>query len=382
MFLILIITITFTLAAKIPEPCCSKKTVGDLSYTLVNSEDTSIASRYGCKSNCVYQQDDSPGALFCFAVGDLPTNCADAVSVTASTKLTTTTKSAITTEVVSGSYLYLSETKIVDLTSFQEISCNQQWPERKLEWAIARLVSYNNTKEVMLCGGIGRTGCHIWTENGWIQSDTSFNRFWAPASETSAGLLVTGGSDTWKPLKSSLLFTTEWEDFGEIPVATNSHCQVTVDNTVYIFGGFTDSGEIGETYKLTSSNRWSKLSSLNTKRRNHACVEWDGGILAIGGFVNGDGLSTVERYDIESNQWISFTPLLVKLYRHQAVVWGDDVYVLGGYDSTNRVYNKVVYKLKKGSQTWEVVPGVSVDLGTDKRSIFPYLITSNIHCNN
>ena len=101
-------------------------------------------------------------------------------------------------------------------------------------------------------------------------------RFWAPASETSAGLLVTGGSDsidTPKPLKSSLLFTTEWEDFGEIPVATNSHCQVTVDNTVYIFGGFTDSGEIGETYKLTSSNRWSKLSSLNTKRRNHACVE-------------------------------------------------------------------------------------------------------------
>ena len=207
-------------------------------------------------------------------------------------------------------------------------------------------------------------------------------RFWAPASETSAGLLVTGGSDSIDTLKSSLLFTTEWEDFGEIPVATNSHCQVTVDNTVYIFGGFTDSGETGETYKLTSSNRWSKLSSLNTKRRNHACVEWDGGILAIGGFVNGDGLSTVERYDIESNQWISFTPLLVKLYLHQAVVWGDDVYVLGGYDSTNRVYNKVVYKLKKGSQTWEVVPGVSVDLGTHKRSIFPLVITSNIHCNN
>ena len=59
----------------LPEPCCFKKTVGDLSYTLVNSEDTSIASRYGCISNCVYHQDDLPGKLFCFADGDLPATC-------------------------------------------------------------------------------------------------------------------------------------------------------------------------------------------------------------------------------------------------------------------------------------------------------------------
>jgi len=99
MFLLLILTITFSLGAKIPEPCCSRKTVGDLSYTLVNSEDTSIASRYGCISNCVYQQDDLPGSLFCFAVGDLPTNCTGAVSVPTTLKEpTTTTQSAITTE--------------------------------------------------------------------------------------------------------------------------------------------------------------------------------------------------------------------------------------------------------------------------------------------
>jgi len=99
MFLLLILTITFSLAAKIPEPCCSRKTVGDLSYTLVNKDDTSIASRYGCISNCVYQQDNLPGSLFCFAVGDLPTNCTGAVSVaTTLTEPTITTQSAKTTE--------------------------------------------------------------------------------------------------------------------------------------------------------------------------------------------------------------------------------------------------------------------------------------------
>merc|ERR1719308_466724 len=62
-------------AGPLTGPCCNKKDVGNLSYTLVSSEDTSIASTYGCKSNCVYEQDDLPGSKFCFAVGDLPTAC-------------------------------------------------------------------------------------------------------------------------------------------------------------------------------------------------------------------------------------------------------------------------------------------------------------------
>merc|ERR1719308_354488 len=62
-------------AGPLTGPCCNKKDVGNLSYTLVSSEDTSIASTYGCKSNCVYEQDDLPGSKFCFAVGDLLTAC-------------------------------------------------------------------------------------------------------------------------------------------------------------------------------------------------------------------------------------------------------------------------------------------------------------------
>lgn len=214
----------------------------------------------------------------------------------------------------------------------------------------------------------------------------------AAASQTSAGLLVTGGNTEVtggsKLLSSTLLFTTTWQDFTELPVATSLHCQVTVGDTVYIVGGYTDSDVLGDTYKLTSSNQWSLISSLNTPRSLHACVEWDGGILAIGGrgsgFIDVDRLSSVERYDVVSNKWFDFTPILpVKLEYHQAVVWGGDLYVLGGWDHTNGGINKEVYKLKKGNQTWEVMPGVSVDLGTDyKRPIFPAIITNNIHCNN
>ena len=57
------------------DPCCIHKTVGPVSYTLISSNDTTIASTYGCKSNCVYEQDDQPGSAFCFAAGDLPAAC-------------------------------------------------------------------------------------------------------------------------------------------------------------------------------------------------------------------------------------------------------------------------------------------------------------------
>ena len=87
--------------------------------------------------------------------------------------------------VVSGSYLYLSENVILKMPTFQEISCDQQlqWHENEVGGTSAGLVSYNNTKEIMLCGGYehdydyeGMTGCYIWSEQGWIQTDTTFNR--------------------------------------------------------------------------------------------------------------------------------------------------------------------------------------------------------------
>ena len=62
------------------------------------------------------------------------------------------------------------------MPTFKEMSCNQQWPENKLNHASAGLVTYNNTKEIMLCGGYRITGCRIWTKEGWVKSDTTFDR--------------------------------------------------------------------------------------------------------------------------------------------------------------------------------------------------------------
>ena len=68
------------------------------------------------------------------------------------------------------------------MPSLQEISCDQNWPDYKLDGASAGLVSYNNTKKIMLCQGYEydydyeAPSCYFWSEQGWIKSDTIFNR--------------------------------------------------------------------------------------------------------------------------------------------------------------------------------------------------------------
>merc|ERR1739838_177123 len=53
-------------------PCCSEKTVGGVSYTLVEEKDTSA---YDCLNNCVYEQAGNQGSKFCFARGNLAVTC-------------------------------------------------------------------------------------------------------------------------------------------------------------------------------------------------------------------------------------------------------------------------------------------------------------------
>ena len=55
-----------------PERCCQRKTVGDKSYTLVESGGE---VQPGCKSSCVYTEDDDPSKVFCFGPGDMSVTC-------------------------------------------------------------------------------------------------------------------------------------------------------------------------------------------------------------------------------------------------------------------------------------------------------------------
>ena len=57
--------------------CCAEKKVGNILYTLVESDKEDTTQNFGCKDGCVYTADEDPIDKFCFKAGDLPVTCLD-----------------------------------------------------------------------------------------------------------------------------------------------------------------------------------------------------------------------------------------------------------------------------------------------------------------
>ena len=56
-----------------PDMCCTRKTVGGISYSLMGSDPST--QEVGCGDSCVYSRDDLPGSRICFLKGGLPSTC-------------------------------------------------------------------------------------------------------------------------------------------------------------------------------------------------------------------------------------------------------------------------------------------------------------------
>ena len=72
----------------------------------------------------------------------------------------------------------------------------------------------------------------------WLQQPLITRRYYAAASMSPAGILVTGGVDASGTLLSSteVLTGEGWVAGPDIPVAVWRHCQVSVGSRVYVSG--------------------------------------------------------------------------------------------------------------------------------------------------
>merc|ERR1712055_722271 len=59
------------------DSCCKEKRVGDILYTLAESDMDDETSKFGCKDGCVYTADEDPVDKFCFKDGGSPITCLD-----------------------------------------------------------------------------------------------------------------------------------------------------------------------------------------------------------------------------------------------------------------------------------------------------------------
>lgn len=115
----------------------------------------------------------------------------------------------------------------------------------------------------------------------------------------------------------------------------------TVDDAVYMAGGFSQFGPLDRFERYTLSGGSTALAPLAAPRGNLALVSTDGAfgsdLFAIGGGNGSAVFSTVERYDIGRNAWEPVEPLQTAREGAVAAYLDGAIYVVGGRDATGNV---------------------------------------------
>merc|ERR1712013_119591 len=323
MLLILILTFAPSCLFAGPlTPCCNKKTVGNVSYTFVNSEDTSVASTYGCMSNCVYEQDDVPGSLFCFADGDLPTTCRGPKKIL----YIGSGEYAGTTEIFS-----ISGEKDAD-SILTETSCSIEENARTIR---SGEVEFEHGGTFYRCGGSDpniayseypyTNECFSLVNFKWMETKPMLYRRWGAGVVTlpNSTIFVTGGqnsSGTAKPMldTTEMFDGTSWTRGPDMPVALTQHCMALLpDGDVLISGGWPngrldDSAIFGETAKTFvysfKDGIWREKPSMSIQRVYHACAVlngevWVGGSGPHGQDYENDLVGSTEIYNHQTETW-------------------------------------------------------------------------------
>ena len=111
-------------------------------------------------------------------------------------------------------------------------------------------------------------------------------------------VLVSGGYGDSR-LQSSEVLTASalsWSAAIELPSVRSAHCMLQLTTgQLFLHGGSTGSGSVGDTYISTDMRTWERRRSSKKTRQYHACVEHDGYIWLADG--------TTEKYDLKTNSW-------------------------------------------------------------------------------
>lgn len=110
-------------------------------------------------------------------------------------------------------------------------------------------------------------------------------------------------------------------------------CVVSAQDHIYCGGGF-NGGVLADffSYDPIDSN-WVTLTSMPTARRGAAAAEVNGRIYVMGG----NGLRSVECYDIEGGTWSTISNMNNPRYLFSACVLGEKIFVIGGQQSNNTI---------------------------------------------
>ncbi|NML61663.1 hypothetical protein HHL21_11340 [Massilia sp. RP-1-19] len=168
-------------------------------------------------------------------------------------------------------------------------------------------------------------------------------------------------SDIARDVHALDLTSGQWRKVGDIPVKEGrlASAAVTVDGSVYLFGGYTVSptGEEVSTPEVLrfapASGRFETESTMPVPVDDMVAVSWrDRWIVLVSGWHDKANVADVQIYDTQTKQWTSGTPWPGKpVFGHAGGLVGDAMVVCDGVTSAKGADGKNVFAIT--NECWQ-----------------------------
>ncbi|XP_014282513.1 kelch-like protein 10 isoform X2 [Halyomorpha halys] len=130
------------------------------------------------------------------------------------------------------------------------------------------------------------------------------------------------------------------------PSPRSYHGLVSVNNVLYIIGGFDGSVHFSTVRSFNPmTKQWKDRACMNYPRCYVSCVELEGEIYAIGGYNGRSRMSSVEKYNVILNQWDMIQPMIKQRSDAGAVAVENKIYVAGGFNGQDVLTSVEMYDL-------------------------------------
>ena len=137
--------------------------------------------------------------------------------------------------------------------------------------------------------------------------------------------------------------TDNWREVARLPEKRDHVAAATFNNSIYVIGGFNDSGMPTDTTFVydTITNKWKRVTNMPTPRGALTAQFINGILYAIGGdgtrIYSLDGrydpqgnIAINEAYDPRNNEWSSKSPMQIPRDHAASAVIDGKIYVIGG----------------------------------------------------
>ncbi|XP_047519932.1 influenza virus NS1A-binding protein homolog B-like [Pieris napi] len=174
------------------------------------------------------------------------------------------------------------------------------------------------------------------TEEGPTRARMSVGRCAVGAAELGGRLVVCGGYDSARVLRSAEAYDPEADVWAPLPDMRRARARfpaARLGARLYVLGGSDGYSEL-DSVDVLSDGAWVGVAALPVARQYAAAAahEARGELYVVGGSAGGRSLRAVHRYDAAADAWSDAPPLATGRSQCAAAVWAGALWALGGCD--------------------------------------------------